>query len=221
MANITLIQSKINKGYGTVAKILGDQYSWYRPFDPLRPISLLSLQGVISAQFSPEDKFSFSKPADFNTRQKWYGTFEGQANIQTGDYFIGRQGTYYLAYGERLTPLHCVWCNRTITIGRPQVTLTPGASTGYGGSNVALGDVPAVLQNWPACVEGSARMRSTKMGLPSDGALGNYDVYLPSLPSTPIQWNDIITDDLGRRYIITNLDLTELGWKIVGGMVPT
>jgi hypothetical protein len=222
MANITLIQRHINRGYSKVGVVLGDVYSWYRPTDPQNPISSVSLLGTMLAQFSPDAQFNYYRAADFATADRWYGAFQKQKDIQAGDYFIGLNGTFYLTYFGRISPLQVVWCNRTVTVGRMFNDMPTGASTEYGGQTVQ--NTTPILTSWPASVRqlGSGmKMRGTEMKLPSDAPLGAYGIYLPNLPGTPIEWNDVLQDELGRRYAISTLEETQLGWRISAEMWPT
>ena len=222
MVDIALIQKHINKGYSKVGVVLGDEYAWYRPTNPLSPIGPASQQGSMLAQFAPDAQFNYYRPPDFPTAERWYGAFQEQSIVLAGDYFVGLKGTFYITYFGRISALQCIWCNRTVSVGRALGTLATGASSLYGGESVV--DTETILEGWPASVRqlGSVmKMRGAEMKLPSDAPLGAYGIYLPNLPGTPIQWNDIVQDDTGRRYVISTLELTELGWRISAEMWPT
>ncbi len=221
MVNAASVQNKINFGFIKTAKVIGDTYNWYRPAQAITPIGASSLLGTALAQFAQDPFFVFYKPADFPVAHRWYGTFSIQDTLQAFDYFVGHGGTFYNLDIERFVAVECIWCNRTVTVARPAENLILGTDPNYGGESVEFPEI--ILQGWPVSLRllGSGmKMRGTDLNLPSDAPLGGYQMFIPPLAGAMLQYNDIVTDDLGRRYVISSLETSPLGWRVSMEMWP-
>lgn len=220
MVDAVSIQEKVNKGFGKAAQKLGDSYNWYRPAAGAgAPIVSGNLQGTILAQFANDKGLQFTSPSTFKTAETWYGFTNNMDNLLAGDYFVGEMGTLFVTDIERFVSLHCVWCNRTISIGRASSTLSPGSSTNYSGQAVV--DTAPVLTNWPVSLRlPGMRTRDPKMKLPSDAQTSLYMALLPPSATPEILWNDIVTDDLGQRYVVNAIEQSPLGSRLMLDMWP-
>lgn len=234
MANSALIQSRINKGLAKAARILGDQYAQYRPnVNSNPPIAQGNLLQYVKAAFANDKKLMFDAPALYHNADTWYGmvaSMQGQdsgGGVQPGDYFVGPMGTIFVtdATSERFVALHCIWCNRTINVGRALDSLPAGGSTTYSGESILPADLTPIMTQWPCSfrIPGtSGRARDAKMKLPTDALELFYAVLLPPLPgSYPVEWNDIVTDDLGRTYVINGIEQSPQGTRLSVEQWPT
>ena len=232
MANAAMIQSRINKGLSKAGRILGTRYAQYRPVDATAPIVQSNLVAYVTAAFSNDWQLMFQRPSLYHSSDTWFGFMNSQTGplpgggVQPGDYFIGEQGTLFAtdATSERFVALHFVWCNRTINIGRALDALpSGGVSSGYSGQSVQ--NLTSVLTQWPCSLRipgTSGRARDAKMKLPSDALEVFYAVLLPPLPVPfPIKWNDIVSDDLGRNYVVNGIEQTPLGTRLAVEMWPS
>jgi len=236
MATVTSIQQKINKGFAKAATVLGDEYQWYRPSGVNIPVSITNYMGVTKAQFAQDKGLTFTAPADFTTADRWYAFTQVDALLEPGDYLVGQQGTYFITDIERFVSIHAVWTNRVINLGRLSSTLTPGANGGYSGADIS--NPTPILTQWPVSLRvpgNSGRARDPKMGLPTDALTQFYLIILPpsatqqiinaglgiSAEAAILKWNDLITDDLGRTYVVNGIEITPLGTRLVVEMWPT
>lgn len=220
MVNAAYIQSKVNYGLGKAAIAAGDPYAWYRPQSATAPVGPLSLLGTIQANFAQDPGLTFARPSQYG-KGSWYGMFD-PTYVQPGDYMIGELGTFFVTDIERFNPPQCVWCNRTVSIERAAAAIGPGGSTDYGGSSVQ--NPATILSGWPVSellMSTGSKMTPTGMQLPSDAKLPAAVVLIPSFAGVPVQWNDIIVDDLGHRYTVSMSELTPLGWRLTAEMWPT
>ena len=209
MTTIATIQSRINYGYGKAASFLGDSYGQYRASSATNPIAPGNLVATINAQFATDPGFKFTKPAQFD-KPIWYGMFD-PTNVQAGDYLVGKLGTFFVTDVERVSPPQCVWCNRTLTVNRPQQQAATGLN-GYGGDTLA-GET-AIMTGWPASVLMTRRGSPGETKLPSDTRDPWMLVLLPSFSGVNILSRDLLADDFGNRYVVSAAELTPLGWRL-------
>lgn len=203
-------QKKVYSGYGKAAQFIGQDYQLFRPEDPLEPINqFYGPVSTIKAAFNQDD--TFSKPNKYGNAQ-WRGIFDGN-QTQVGDYLVG-PSTFFIAGMQHILPILCIECNRTISILRPTQPTGAGA-VGYGG-DVADDETP-LMQGWPASILQGTKGEKNPTGLPGDERLPWWIILLPAWPDIIIQTSDVITDDLGRRYIVSSPELTDFGWRIVAG----
>lgn len=222
MANVLSIQNHINKGFSKAGRILGDQYDWYRPNGNGNPIVARNYIGTVPAAFANDKGLMFTSPSVWSTAITWYGFHDKFGQAEPGDYFVGQMGTLFVTDIERFVSLHCVWTNRVVNVGRAlQSPLTAGVGAAYGGASVNA--LEPVLTSWPAALVvpgNSGRARDAKMDLPSDALVQFYLVLLPPQVGDFVQWNDIVSDDLGRRYGIHGIEPSPMGLRLMVEMWP-
>lgn len=130
--------------------------------------------------------------------------------------FIGDKNVYFVGAEEYLLPILGVNCNRTLTIIRP----TQAVGAGYQGY---AGYTPptslTIMSGMPASVleEGTAGGAPTK--LPTDTKEPRYIILMPNLGNVILRSDDIVVDDLNQEYVITDAELTFLGWRVVAEQV--
>lgn len=239
--NYAAIQERIYYAYGKSANILGTPHDFYRPagsvFMAQVGQDIITEAGVLVttesgqqltteqsyavapyqsalAAFNAED-MNFVKPGKYG-RAVWYGVFDG-TNCKAGDYLVGAE-THFIAAKQPLLPILTVKCNRVINVSRPQQPSGVGQA-GYGGNTVAAETI--MMQGWPASILQGTKGEKDEVSLPDDTRSPWWVVLLPWFPGATIEPSDIISDDLGRRYIVSSPELTDLGWRITATMAIT
>ncbi len=200
------LQDKIYKGYGQAAKRIGYPYQQLRPVSAIDAINVAALQ-TLPASFTTN--FNYSAPNKYGIAT-WLGLFDAR-ECTPGDYLVGHQGTYFIAAMQDTLPIYCVQCNRTISVLRPSMPEGVGA-VGYGGDTAATEE--PLMTNWPASVLQGTKGEANEVKLPGDVRTPWWAILVPAWPGVTLRTSDIITDDLGRRYVISSAELTDLGWRM-------
>ncbi len=206
------IQNRIYKGYGKAALRLGQVYSQYRPVGAGNPLA--TVRSTFNASFNAED-MTYSRPNKYG-KPTWFGLFDG-TQTKVSDYLVGPGGTFFIAAQQLTLPILCVECNRTITVLRPQQQSGIGAQ-GYGGDTYANETV--LMQSWPASVLQGSKGEKSETALPGDVRMAWAAILLPYAGVT-LRSDDIVTDDLARRFVISSAELTDLGWRITAMQAQT
>lgn len=211
------LQAKIYTGYAKAAKVMGVAYDQYRPLSASQPLG--NKIATVKMAVDSGKQYTFQSPNEYGD-PTWLALID-DATVQTGDYLVGNNGgintnTYFIAGKQFLLPVLAIECNRAIRISRQTVSSGVGAvsysgMTGASESNV-LGTNGAL---WPASVLFGGKSQSS-MGLPAGAKQTGWRILLP--PSVPsgvvISASDVVTDDIGRRYLVDGAELTDLGWRI-------
>lgn len=163
--------------------------------------------------------FSFADNSGFNDTNRIgfdvIGAFSSvDPAYSTG--FIGDKNVYFVAAEQYLLPIMGVQCNRTINVIRPTQTVGAGYQ-GYSGYTTETS--LTIMTGMPASVleEGNAGMAPSK--LPQDTKEPRYIILIPNLGNVTVRVDDIIIDDLNQEYVITDNELTILGWRIIAEQV--
>lgn len=209
-----VLQDAICRGMGVAARTLGRNHDAYRPSGPGNPIDAGNRYLRLPASFNPQDP-AYVRPNGYG-RALWLGVFDA-AYTQPGDYLVGPAGTFFIAAQQPLLPVLCVQTNRILNALRPAAPATPGPNA-YGGLTMA--SAQPLLSGWPASVLAAGGARGESGALPADGRGTQWSVLLPATP-VPLRASDILTDDLGRTYVIASPELTELGWRMVARQAST
>lgn len=203
----TLLQPKIYAGYAKAADHIGLPFQQYRPTTAANPLSGAALQ-TLSASFNVKD-MAYGKAADY-AKAGWYCLADGRQLAQ-GDYLTGNGHTYFIAAMDPLLPILAILCNRTVTVYRPQQESGVGA-VGYGGNTQA--NQRAIVTAFPASVLLATKAENGPVNLPGDVRAAWANLLLPPIPGgVTILDHDVVTDDLGGRYIVSGAELSELGWR--------
>lgn len=203
------LQGLIYKGRGKAAKHIGLPCQQYRPTSTTNPLS--NPLAVINVAFNAADP-TYTKPGLYG-KPAWFADFDGRLS-QVGDYLkrLSDGSFWFIAGQQQLLPIVVISCNRTVSAFRPQQQSGVGAQ-GYGGNTVAT-ETPLIL-GYPASVLVGPRADKSMVGLPGDAKTPYWTILLPVLPGAVVlKGNDVITDDLDRRYVISSAELTDLGWRI-------
>ena len=209
------IQQKVYRGYAIAANKIGFPHSQYRPVSAdltgLAPISTTLL-----ASFNAED-MTYGKPNKY-AKPTWYAIVDG-TQTQVGDYLVGAAGTFFIAAQQPLLPILAVECNRTLSFARPQAQSDVGAVTNYEG-NTPDTQTP-LATGWFASVLQGTKGEKNEVGLPGDVRTPWWAILLPAIPGVTLQSSDLMFDDLGRRYILSSVELTDLGYRCTAMQAQT
>ena len=214
-----LLQSKIYMGYAKSAQRVGLPFDVYRPTSAANPQAIGNKIKTLQAAFTVHSSgnFNFGKPSDFKG-PLFHALVDG-AQIQRGDYLNDPTtvfGPFYIASMDPSVPILAVQTNRIVTVYRPDgLASKPIGVSGYGGTvaSTANANETAVMTAWPASVlEGARGIGSGE--LPSDNGVGVWRVFLPSWSGVLISPGFIIIDDVGKRMIVRQAELSDLGWNI-------
>ena len=209
-------QALAYKGLRKSAQKAGLPFQVFRPngtSDPMAPVNMVvSLPAAFSA-----DDYRFKRPQGY-AKPTWTVLIDG-AQTQPGDYLsevtaLAGQDvrTFFIAAQQPLLPILAVACNATVTIARP--TAQSGVGARQDGGNEAAIDVPT-LTAWPCSMLAGTKGEKSDSGNIDDVRSPWMLVLLPPSASVAdIRTDDVLTDAVGRRYLISGCELSPLGWKL-------
>jgi hypothetical protein len=222
------IQGKIWKGYGKTASIIGMDYTFYRPStgymlleDGTKMLledgqALLTGGGptfigaellVRSVSLNAED-MAYKKPNKYG-KATWYAVVDGNG-LKVGDYFIGTEGTFFIAAMQLMLPILVVECNRTISLFRPQLQSGKGAQP-YSGMTTQ--NEKPIVQGVPCSILQGTKGEKSEVALPGDTRSPWWTLLVPASVGR-IKIDDLLIDDLGQRYVVSSPELTDLGYRL-------
>ncbi len=203
------LQARIYSGYAKAALRIGTTFSLYRPTTATNPIATPTLLGALLASFNAMD-MKYGKPNPYG-KPMWYCLADG-SQLQEGDYLVSADMTYFIAAMQPLLPILAVDCNRVVTAFRPQQQTGVGA-VGYGG-NTAQNET-VLASGFPASILQGTKGERGDTKLPGDVRNPWWTILLPNIPGGVVmRTDDVLTDDLGRRYTISSAEQTDLGWRL-------
>lgn len=205
------IAAKVWRGFSIAAGRLGTAYEHYRPVNVLAPISPTSRLGSLPAAFDPSPTLQFNAAPGRENETR--ATLVDGNRVRPGDYLAGRAGFFFVASCEPLLPIQSVICNATVDVARLVVPEGYGAIA-YGHDTRAL-EGP-FMRGWPA----SLTLRGTgglgEGAIPGSPTDPTMQLLLPRLPGPlALDTGFTVTDDLGRRMVITAAERGPLGWRCV------
>jgi len=207
--NGATINAKVWAGYAKAASIIGTEYQHFRPSSANWPLSGINAMANMMVSLNADDP-KFSRPEVYG-KITWYAVADG-SQLQVGDYLVGIEGTLYVAALQQMLPIYVVDCNRTISVLR--VTLA-GASEGFiGQSGDTTSTEVALMTGWPASIRQGSKGEKNEVQLPTDVRTPWWQILLPSWTGVTLRTSDIIIDDLGRKYLVSSAELTDMGWRI-------
>jgi hypothetical protein len=203
---------RVARGMGQAAIHLGELYEAFRPrseTDPLSPANrLLSL----NAAFHSEDK-DWHRSARYD-QPIWFAVHD-TAYTRPGDYLRGPAGTFFIAAQPPLLPTVCVLTNRVVSFLRAIGASAPGQN-GYGG--VQQREESLLLDRWPASVLMASGGAHGGGALPGEPGPASWIVRLPALHgprAIELRQDDLLIDETGTRAVISAVERTELGWRLM------
>lgn len=202
------INARINRGDGIAARFLGTTTTIYRPSTPANPIAPENIAGTMLASFNTSAKFDAVKPSLYPS-PIYYGLFDRTTTLP-GDYLANGETIYFIASQDLNQSTMCVECNATVSFFRPDAdggsnfgALPPGAQT-------PATDSP-MMSGWPASVLIKTRGEAGQALLPGDPKLALFETLLPEWPGCVLRTSDLMTDDDGRRFVLSAVEYSELG----------
>ena len=154
------------------------------------------------------EDMKYGRPNKYG-KATWYALVDAK-DLQSGDYFIGQQGTFFIAAMQPLLPILAVECNRIVNIFEPLVQTGTGA-VGYGGTT---GDnMKEKADRRPCSILQGTKGERSEGNLPGDTRSPWWTVLLPD-SGIIIEADDILIDDLGHRYVVSSAEHTDLGYRL-------
>jgi hypothetical protein len=221
VVNQAFIQQKIWYGDSKAAQILGASYNFTRPVGtpvgsgnvPLETNETWSYPGTAlfsrNVSLNAQD-MTYKKPNGYG-KPLWFGLFDG-TGLQPGDYLAGPQGTFFIAAIQPLLPILVVECNRVISLFRPQAQTGIGKQA-YGGTTIS--NQREVVSGVPCSILQGTKGEKSEAQLPGDTRSAWWTILIPSSVCRVLP-DDILTDDIGLRYVISSVELTDLGYRLTG-----
>ena len=208
----TRLQDLISRGMGIAARKGGVLCDAFRPCDAGPPLVLRNRFLRLSVAFNAEDP-SFRRAGAYG-RAAYYAVFDS-AYTRPGDYLAerGSRRVWFLAEQLPLLPVLCVLANRVVSLARPTAPVLAGLNA-YGGVNRAM--LTPILTEWPASVlaGGGGPGGAGAVELPGDTRLAGFSVLLPAVAAAVPRVDDLLSDDLGRNFIVASAELSPLGWRL-------
>lgn len=202
------LRSKVYIGYGKAAKRIGYSAQQYRALSAFEPLQTKPLQ-TLPASFTTN--FNYSAPNKYG-QATWIGVFDAR-EFTLGDFLVSPQdGTFFVAAMQTSLPVFCVQTNRTISVLRTAQQEGSGGVQGYGGGT-AENEI-AIMSGWPASILQGTKGEKSPVNLPADAKTPWYAILFPGYGDIVLRTSDIITDDIGRRYVVSSAELSDMGWRI-------
>ncbi len=230
----TRLQDLISRGMGIAARKGGVLCDAFRPCDAGPPLVLRNRFLRLSVAFNAEDP-SFRRAGAYG-RAAYYAVFDS-AYTRPGDYLAerGSRRVWFLAEQLPLLLVLCVLANRVVSLARrdaparrggcarptrgvrgagPAAPVLAGLNA-YGGVNRAM--LTPILTEWPASVlaGGGGPGGAGAVELPGDTRLAGFSVLLPAVAAAVPRVDDLLSDDLGRNFIVASAELSPLGGRLV------
>jgi len=207
MDGVTL-QARVYRGYAIAAGKIGVGHIQYRPLSATNPIAVGNQLLTLPVSFNAED-LGYKRPNKYG-KATWFAIVDG-SKTHVGDYLVGPSGTFFIAEQQALLPILAVECNRALNVYRPQQQTGVGA-VGYGGDTAA--NETALMQQWPASVLQGSKGEKNDTNLPGDVRMAWWTILMPAFAGVVLRSDDILTDELSRRYVISSAELTDAGWRL-------
>lgn len=194
------------------ASKLGSLYTQYRPTGPDNPVSDATQIATIDALFDASVSLAFNAPSVYGN--SLFAAIVDPIAVQALDYLVGTDGTFFIASTEPLKPILCVQCARQATFYRPTTQpYSPGYYSGPVSGTTLMTNVPCSIVN------GTKGERNAAEQLPSDSRLPWIQLLAPYFPGVILTESDRITDDIGRNFVISSCELSDLGWRLTAELV--
>lgn len=201
------LRNKVYIGYGKAAQRIGYVAQQFRATSAFNPLQTTPLQSL-NASFTTN--FNYNAPNKYG-QATWLGVFDGRQFV-VGDFLSSPEdGVFFVAAMQTTLPIYCVQANRIISVLRTSQS-DSGGVIGYGGTT-AENEV-ALMAGWPASILNGTKGEKSPVNLPADAKTPWYLLLFPSYGDIILRTSDVITDDIGRRYIVSSAELTDMGWRV-------
>ncbi len=209
------LQARFYKGLAIAALKIGTAYHHYRPTSASNPVGIATQLADIQVSLNADDP-TYARPNVYG-KATWYAIMDG-SQMQVGDYIVGIEGTLFVASMQQLLPIFMVDCNRVATVSRAELSASAGLVS-YNADTIAT--EVALMTAWPCSILQGSKGEHNTTDLPGDVRTPWMIILLPAYPGVTLRTSDIITDDLSRRFIISNAELTDLGWRLTAIQAQT
>jgi hypothetical protein len=200
-----------------IGSTMGAPYAQFRATNGAQPTSggnrIATLACWITADMEGKARLpeAFAKPIV-------YGQFDPTL-AQVGDYLIGQRGTFFVASINPPDPMQLVRCNRTASFFDTTKFTAKGLNTGYGGD--IEGSETQLAAGWPCWMERGTKGDRGDANLPGDAKLPWFNVIVPNIPGVILRNNLILLSDQGFRHIISSVEQSPLGQRLVVKLATT
>lgn len=208
-----------------VAQVLGLPFSQYRCTGVGPVISSSNLLATLPAWITADKTLMGAAPFVYGKPVGFAGV--NPALTLPGDCLVGSltvggpSETFFISSQDIPAPIQVVRCNAVVSIARASDALVAGSSGTYSGT--AVESATPFATGWPASVlqmSSGSKMDGAGMQLPTDGKLPGQNILMPGT-CPEIRFNDILTDQNGVRYSISEAELTQLGWRLTANEWPS
>lgn len=165
--------------------------------------------GSLSALFDASISLSFNAPSKFDN--SLFAAIISPSAVEPLDFLVGQEGIFFVASKEPLKPILCIQCNRMCDFYRPSGD-APRPSF-YSG-DIASARIKLASGIPLSELQGTKGERNAAEQLPTDSRMQWSIVLVPSLPGLTLRQADRMTDDLGRNFVISAVELSDLGWRL-------
>ena len=201
------LQDRISRGMGTAARAMGVTCNAFRPVGAQQPLAPGNRFLQLNAAFNAQD--TLFRRAGMPAQAAWYCVCDA-AYLLPGDYLVEltSERIWFIGALQSLLPVLCVLTNRTIDVTRPATYRVAGLN-GYGGGEAAT----PIVSDFPVSLLHGSETRGPQ-AIPSDTRIGGAVALLPPIPNVCFCRGDIMTDDLGRSYVASQVEQNMIGWRI-------
>jgi hypothetical protein len=190
---------------------LFDQYRTASLTNPLSTTKIASIKAIFDASAS----LAFNAPSKYANAM--FSVLVDPRVVQPGDYLVGDQGTWFIASTEPIKPILSVACNRTISVSRPGAPM-PGMNH-YGGATPDTDEV--LVTGFPVSILNGTKGERGDANLPGDTRSPWVQILMPSPPGIIFRAFDLVSDDIGRNFIVSAAEETNLGWRLTASLAET
>jgi hypothetical protein len=205
------LQSLIYRRQARGAAKAGRHFDVLRAIDAFNPLNHVPLVQRLPVLLGANAAFTtFNKYGN----PLWYAYFDA-TRTQPMDILSdagGEGGTYYIAAQQHLAPIMVVEAPRTVDVLVPYQQSSAGYIPTYGGDTAAQETI--IMGQWPASILQGTKGEKSDTSLPDGIRNPWWSILLPVFDGIVIDSSFIIRDDLGRRFVVSSAELTDLGWRI-------
>lgn len=202
------LADRLAYGAGCAARRVGFLHDAFRPEGPLQPVELARRFLRLCVAFVlPGGTVGAPAGLAVPYRQAW----ADWSYLRVGDYLAGPEGVAFVAQIEPPKPMLVVMTNAVMSLARPARPLLAGLNQ-YGA--VMPGTETFLLDGFPASLLTGGMGARTNMGLPDDVKVPGFVALLPVVPGVTPQVADVMSDELGRRFVVTGFEILNAVWRI-------
>ncbi|WP_336946408.1 hypothetical protein [Asaia sp. HN010] len=187
------MQERVDAGFARAARRLGTIGRHYRILDPLKPLA--ALMGYPYLCFDADAGFQMRKPRMW-ARPMVYVLSDAPA-LRIGDILQQGECVYFVVEIEASRPPLCIACNKRISI--------------FG----MRGVTQLHVDQCPASVVLTGKGEGSHSGMPGAMRAGSYRLSLPALPDFCLVPYMQIIDELGMRYTVDSVELSQNGTRAI------